>query len=121
MLVQVTTVDGGTAVKLKRMGTARADSLLMVKQYPLPIRRQGERGFDVVSVHKIGRAGRSISDDDQLAFAVEQGRAIFSYNEEDFIKLHLTWLTAGKSHCGIIVYQQIPLIDPHCCRHHVRQ
>lgn len=69
------------------------------------------RGFDVVSVHEIGRAGQRISDDEQLAFAVGQGRAIFSYNEEDFIKLHRAWLKAGKSHRGIIVYQQIPLSE----------
>lgn len=69
------------------------------------------RGFDVVSVHELGRAGRAISDDEQLAFAVEQGRAIFSYNEEDFIKLHLAWQAAGKSHCVIVVYQQIPLSE----------
>ncbi|MFQ5594743.1 MAG: DUF5615 family PIN-like protein [Anaerolineae bacterium] len=67
------------------------------------------RGFDVVSMHEIGRAGRRISDDDQLAFAVEQGRAIFSYNEEDFVKLYLAWLSAGKRHFGIVVYRQISL------------
>jgi len=67
------------------------------------------RGFDVVSVHEIGRAGRRISDDDQLTFAVEQDRAIFSFNEEDFVKLYLAWLSAQKRHCGIIVCKQISL------------
>ncbi len=69
------------------------------------------RGFDVISVHELARVGRGISDDEQVTFAVQQGQAIFSYNEEDFIKLHLAWRTAGRSHCGIIVCQQTRLSE----------
>jgi len=45
----------------------------------------------------------SISDEDQLAFATSQGRAIYTFNYSDFAALDAQWHAAGRSHAGIIV------------------
>jgi Domain of unknown function (DUF5615) len=65
------------------------------------------RHFDVISAHEIGRWG--LSDEEQLTYAVAEGRAIFSYNTPDYLKLHLDWLRQGKEHHGIIVSDQLPI------------
>ncbi len=44
-----------------------------------------QRGYDAVSCHAAGRANRRISDDEQLAYAAEQGRAILTDNAVDYI------------------------------------
>lgn len=44
-----------------------------------------ERGYDVVHVLEEGQAGRS--DDDQLAYAVTQGRTILTHNIRDYLLL----------------------------------
>lgn len=65
------------------------------------------RSFDVISAHEVGRCG--CSDEEQLAFASKQQRAIFTYNTADYVKLHLSLLEQGKEHFGIIVSDQLPL------------
>ena len=65
------------------------------------------RHFDVISAHETGRWG--LSDEEQLTYAVSQGRAIFTYNTSDYIQLHLDWIHRGKEHYGIIVSDQLPI------------
>ena len=65
------------------------------------------RGYDVLSAHEIGNWG--ITDFQQLEFAVAQGRAIYTFNRGDFMKLHNEYIQNGKSHFGIILSKQIPL------------
>jgi hypothetical protein len=65
------------------------------------------RGYDIVSVREADRRG--FSDTEQLAYAVEQGRALFSFNASDYIALHLEYLTRGQEHAGVIVSKQIPI------------
>lgn len=65
------------------------------------------RHFDVVSAHEIGR--RAISDEDQLEYAAQEGRALFTYNAADYLRLHLDWLQRGKEHHGIVVSDQIAI------------
>lgn len=62
-----------------------------------------QSGFDVLTTLEAGRANKRISDEDQLAFAVDQGRAIFTHNVKDFFVLASKWEAAGRSHCGIVV------------------
>lgn len=62
------------------------------------------RGFDAVSVHDLGHYGWS--DEEHLAYASAEGRAIFSFNIPDFIALHRTYLLDGKPHPGIILSKQ---------------
>lgn len=59
------------------------------------------RGVDVVSVLDAALTGKD--DESQLEFAVKQTRVIYSYNVEDFCRLHSTFLRQGKEHAGIVI------------------
>ncbi len=61
-------------------------------------------GLDVVTVADVGR--QRFSDEEQLVWATEQRRTIYSYNRRDFCRLHSEFLVAERSHAGIIVLQQ---------------
>jgi hypothetical protein len=60
--------------------------------------------LDVVTVADVDR--QSFSDEEQLTWAAEQGRVIYSYNRRDFCRLHSEFIAAEMSHAGIIVVQQ---------------
>ncbi|MEH2173073.1 DUF5615 family PIN-like protein [Nostoc sp.] len=60
--------------------------------------------LDVVTVADVSR--QSYSDDEQLIWATEQGRVIYSYNRRDFCCLHNEFLATGRNHAGIILLQQ---------------
>ena len=59
------------------------------------------RGFDVLTTIDAGRVGTA--DSEQLAFAVEARRALYTLNVRDFARLHFEYLTRGAEHTGIIV------------------
>lgn len=59
------------------------------------------RGVDLVTTGEAGRLGTS--DDDQLAFAAHEERAIYTFNAGDFARLHREFLELGRAHAGIIV------------------
>jgi hypothetical protein len=59
------------------------------------------RSIDLLTTAEANRLG--MSDADQLAFAREQGRAIYTFNASDFSRLHREYLEQGDSHAGIIV------------------
>ena len=42
-------------------------------------------------------------DQDQLAFAIQQGRSIYTFNVGDFARLHREHLQQGIGHAGIVV------------------
>ncbi len=65
------------------------------------------RNFDVVSAHETARLG--LSDEEQLAQAAADGRALFTFNTADYVRLHLEWFRAGKTHHGVIVSDQLPI------------
>jgi hypothetical protein len=65
------------------------------------------RGFDALSCQGAGRANQRISDDDQLAYAASQRRAILTFNVVDFIALDAEWKQDGRQHGGIIVSAEI--------------
>ena len=62
------------------------------------------RGVDAIRAFEAGMA--DASDDEQLEYATLQGRVLFSYNTSDFQRIHTQYLTAGKSHAGIILAPQ---------------
>lgn len=70
-------------------------------------RALGRRGFDAIHAQHLERTG--LSDDAQLAYAVQQGRCLVSFNIKDFVLLHNRYVKAGEEHCGIIVSKQLPL------------
>jgi hypothetical protein len=59
------------------------------------------RGVDVLTSAEANQLGTS--DADQLEFAKDQGRAIYTFNASDFARLHRECLEQGRSHAGIIV------------------
>ena len=62
------------------------------------------RGVDVTSSRDRGLLGWT--DEDQLAWAAEQGRVLYTYNACDFCRLHSTLLQQGRFHAGIIIGDQ---------------
>ena len=57
-------------------------------------------GHDLLTSFEAGRANQKIPDDEVLAFATEQGRAVLTLNRLDFIRLHRE---TRDVHAGIIV------------------
>ena len=65
-----------------------------------------QRGFDVLITRDALRL--TYDDNDQLAFAVEQQRAIITHNRRDFEMLHQTYLDQAQLHMGIIIVKRRP-------------
>ena len=63
------------------------------------------RGFDVLTTEAAGRD--TASDEEQLAFATAERRAILTFNIRDFAPLHAQWQVAERPHAGVIVSQQL--------------
>jgi hypothetical protein len=59
---------------------------------------------DVMTASEVGRTG--YVDEEQLAWATEQGRVLYSANIRDFCRIHSTLMGQGESHAGIILVQQ---------------
>lgn len=62
-------------------------------------------GFDVSHVYEVERGG--MSDADQLAYAVQEDRAILTHNAKDFVPLVVEYFFDGRSHAGVILSPQI--------------
>ncbi len=65
------------------------------------------KGYDVISAHEVQK--QSLSDYQQLEYAVAKQRAIFTFNAGDFDRLHKEYLKSGKNHFGILLSKQIPI------------
>jgi predicted nuclease of predicted toxin-antitoxin system len=63
------------------------------------------QGFDVLTTQEAGKD--TASDEDQLAFATADRRAILTFNIRDFAPLHEHRQAVGQAHAGIIVSQQL--------------
>lgn len=63
------------------------------------------RGYDVLTTEQADKD--TASDEEQLAYATNEKRAILTFNIRDFVPLHEAWQAAGRSHAGIIVSQQL--------------
>jgi predicted nuclease of predicted toxin-antitoxin system len=61
-------------------------------------------GHDVLTVQDAGNANLGIPDEEVLAFAVTNGRAIVTINRFDFVRLH----QLQPDHAGIIVCSDDP-------------
>jgi predicted nuclease of predicted toxin-antitoxin system len=55
-------------------------------------------GHDVLTVQEAGKANLKIPDEEVLAFAVNDERAVLTLNRDDFFRLH----RLQPDHCGII-------------------
>lgn len=56
-------------------------------------------GHDVLTSRDAGHAGRGFPDEDVLAFATVENRAVLTFNRGHFIRLH----SRSPQHAGIIV------------------
>jgi predicted nuclease of predicted toxin-antitoxin system len=56
-------------------------------------------GYDVLTTHEMGKSNLSIPDEEVLAFAISESRAILTINRKDFMRLH----RLNPIHSGIIV------------------
>lgn len=65
------------------------------------------RGFDTLSTPEVGNL--ELSDEEQLDFAIQNKRAVLSFNRRDFCRMHAEYLTSGRKHYGIIVSTQLPI------------
>jgi predicted nuclease of predicted toxin-antitoxin system len=64
-------------------------------------------GHDVLTVQEAGKGNQRVPDDEVLAFATEQDRAVLTLNRADFIQLH----KQSSNHAGIIVCTENPDFD----------
>jgi post-segregation antitoxin (ccd killing protein) len=62
------------------------------------------RGVNVVAAQECGMRGQS--DLEQLRWATEHQRALYSANRRDFYGLHSEMMSRGETHAGIILGQQ---------------
>ena len=59
-------------------------------------------GHDVLTSHEAGNANRAIPDEEVLAFATGQGRALLTINKRDFLRLH----NLNPDHAGLVLCTQ---------------
>jgi len=62
------------------------------------------RNVDVLTVADVGMLHKT--DEEQLAWATEHDRVIFSFNARDFYRLHTLLLEQGSAHRGIVLAPQ---------------
>ena len=65
-------------------------------------------GHDVLTVAESDLAGLGISDEEVLAFAHADGRAILTHNRKHFRNLH----NAGRPHSGMVLFWKKPDRQP---------
>lgn len=70
------------------------------EQFPLAVSEQlRAMGHDVLTVQEAGNENLGIPDENVLAFAIRDARAVVTLNRQDFIRLH----RETSEHFGIIV------------------
>ena len=56
---------------------------------------------DVMSANEVDM--RTATDEEQLAYASEQGRCVVTNNRDDFMELDRPWQTEQSEHAGILI------------------
>src|SRR5258706_4830433 len=62
------------------------------------------RGVDVTTALDAGLTNSA--DEEQLEYAAQLGRTLYTFNVRDFMTLYTSWMAAGKQHAGIIFGHQ---------------
>lgn len=62
------------------------------------------RNIDVLTVSDVAMLNKT--DEEQLTWATEHNRVIFSFNIRDFYRLHTVLLEQGSAHGGIVLAPQ---------------
>lgn len=69
------------------------------ENFPLPVVQELRRlGHDALTVAETGKAGQKTSDEEVLAFAISEARAVLTLNRKHFFRLH----RERPQHAGII-------------------
>jgi len=63
------------------------------------------RQVDVTTALEAGLIG--CPDEENLRYATDQNRVLFTFNRGDFVQLHTLYLTSNRHHAGIIVSDQL--------------
>lgn len=59
------------------------------ENFPFPVVEELRRlGHDVITIAETGRANQQMSDEEVLAFAASDGRAVLTFNRKHFFRLH---------------------------------
>jgi predicted nuclease of predicted toxin-antitoxin system len=70
------------------------------ENFPVPAVEELRRlGHDVLTSHEAGKSGRAVPDEEVLAFALENDRALLTLNRRHFVRLH----EVRQDHAGIVV------------------
>ena len=70
------------------------------ENFPRPVVDQLRRlGHDVLTIQDTGKADQAVPDEEVLAFAVREARAVLTLNRKHFVHLH----REKPEHSGIIV------------------
>ncbi len=64
-------------------------------------------GVDCLTTQQAGNVGRS--DDDQLTYATQNGRALVTFNRKDFVLLAHQWQEQGRTHAGLILSPELSI------------
>ena len=67
-------------------------------EFPV-VKKLREKDYDILTALEAGNANQGISDEDVLAFAVAENRAVITLNYNDFKNLH----KRDNNHCGIVI------------------
>jgi predicted nuclease of predicted toxin-antitoxin system len=76
---------------------------------PLLAKDARRAGYDAVAAVEVGNA--ALADADQLRWATDRGRCIFTHDYDDYPRLAIDWFHAGRDHRGIILCRQPPDIS----------
>jgi len=69
------------------------------ENFPLPVVEELRfLGYDVLTIQQTGKAGLALPDEEVLAFAANDGRALLTLNRKHFIHLH----QMDPNHSGIV-------------------
>ena len=70
------------------------------EKFPIPtIQGLRQLGHDVLTIAEVGLAGLGVPEEEVLAFAHADGRAILTHNRKHFRSLH----NAGRPHSGMVL------------------
>lgn len=70
------------------------------ENFPFPVVVELRRlGHDVLTIQEMGQSEQAVPDEEVLAFAVGENRAVLTLNRKHFIRLH----DLHSSHAGIVV------------------
>jgi hypothetical protein len=85
------------------------------ENFPLPVVEELRRlGHDVLTTEDAGKAGRAVSDEDVLTFAVDEDRILLTLNRKHFVRLH----RERPRHAGIVACTFDPDSDRQARRIH---